>query len=344
MPLNDVVTPILARLVSGQELLDTDVEAVMAEILGGRVDPVQSAGFLVALRTKGETEGELAALVRAMHRHARHVVVEPGAVDTCGTGGDRSGTINISTIGAIIAAAAGARVVKHGNRAASSQCGSADVLEALGVRIDCGPEGVARCVREVGIGFCLAPVYHPGMRHLGPVRKELGVATTFNYLGPLLNPARVTRQVVGVSDPAMAARMLHALHASGSERAMIVHGDDGLDELTTTTTSTIYEVVGGQVRVTTLDPTDLGLARVSPDELVGGDAETNADAARAVVGGQPGARREVALLNAAAALVVSDVAPDFAAGVAAAADAVDRGAAARVLDGLVRVSNEVGDD
>ncbi|MFM7224244.1 MAG: anthranilate phosphoribosyltransferase [Actinomycetota bacterium] len=344
MPLNDIVTPVLARLTRREELLATEVEAVIAEILGGRVEPVQAAGFLVALRTKGETEGEIAALVRAMHRHARSVEVEPGAVDTCGTGGDRAGTINVSTLAAIVAAAAGARVVKHGNRAASSQCGSADVLEALGVRIDCGPEGVARCVREAGIGFCFAPVYHPGMRHLGPVRKELGVPTTFNYLGPLLNPARVTRQVVGVSDPEMAGRMLHALHASGSERAMIVHGDDGLDELTTTTTSTVYELVGGQVRTSTVDPADLGLTRVAPETLRGGDAAHNADAVRAVLGGQPGPRREVAVLNAAAALVVADLVPDLAAGVAAAGAAIDRGAAAAVLDALVRASNEAGDD
>ncbi|HEY5173420.1 MAG TPA: anthranilate phosphoribosyltransferase, partial [Acidimicrobiia bacterium] len=206
--MNEVLTPILARVTRGTELLPEEIEAALGEILEGRVADVQAAGFIVALRTKGESVEELAALVRTMHRYAEHVDVAAGAIDTCGTGGDRSGTVNVSTMAALIAAGAGARVVKHGNRAASSRCGSADVLEALGVAIELGPTGVSRCVAEAGIGFCLAPRYHPAMRFLGPARKALGVPTTFNFLGPLANPAHVKRQAVGVSDETMATRML----------------------------------------------------------------------------------------------------------------------------------------
>ncbi len=257
---NPVLTPILARLTRREKLSDDEVTAALGEILEGRVVDVQAAGFIVALRTKGETAEELAALVRTMHQYSTRVAVTVDAIDTCGTGGDRSGSVNVSTMAALIAAGTGAHVVKHGNRAASSKCGSADVLEALGVAIELGPAGVARCVDEAGVGFCLAPRYHPAMRFLGPARGALGVATTFNFLGPLLNPARVRRQVVGVSDAAMAPRMLATLHALGTERAMVFHGDDGLDELTTTGTSTVHELVDGVVRTTVIDPLELGIA------------------------------------------------------------------------------------
>src|SRR5438477_5385418 len=280
--MNEVLTPILARVTRGTELLPEEIEAALAEILEGRVADVQAAGFIVALRTKGETESELAALVRAMHRFATHIDVPEGAIDTCGTGGDRSGTINVSTMAALIAAGAGARVVKHGNRAQSSKCGSADVLEGLGVAIELGPDGVARCVEEAGVGFCLAPRYHPAMRFLGPARRELGVPTTFNFIGPLANPARVTRQVVGVSDHAMAAKMLGTLRELGAVHAMVFHGDDGLDELTTTGTSTVHELADGAVRTFTLDPLDVGITVAEPAALVGGDAGTNASVVRAV--------------------------------------------------------------
>src|SRR5258706_8873535 len=227
--MNEVLTPILARVTRGTELLPEEIETALTEILEGRVSDIQAAGFIVALRTKGESVEELAALVRTMHRYAEHVDVAAGAIDTCGTGGDRSGTVNVSTMAALIAAGAGARVVKHGNRAASSKCGSADVLEALGVAIELGPEGVERCVAEVGIGFCLAQKYHPALRFMGPARRELGVPTTFNFLGPLANPARVKRQTVGVSDPAMAERVVAVLEANGTQHAWVFHGDDGLD-------------------------------------------------------------------------------------------------------------------
>jgi anthranilate phosphoribosyltransferase len=337
---NEVLAPILARLTRGATLSDGEIGAALGEILEGRVADVQAAGFIVALRTKGETEDELAALVRTMHRYSTHVAVPDGAIDTCGTGGDRSGTVNVSTMAALIAVGAGARVVKHGNRAASSQCGSADVLEALGVAIELGPEGVARCVEVAGVGFCLAPRYHPAMRFLGPARKELGVPTTFNFLGPLLNPARVRRQVVGVSDEKMAARMLGTLKALGAVHAMVFHGDDGLDELTTTGTSTVYELVDGNVRTFTLDALDLGIGRATAAKLSGGDIPMNAGAITSVLAGEKGAHRDVALLNAAAALVVAGIAPDLGTGVEAAAASIDGGHAARALEALVRVSNE----
>ena len=338
--MNEVLTPILARVTRGTELLPEEIDAAMAEILEGRVADIQAAGFIVALRTKGESVEELTALVRTMHRYAQHVEVAAGAIDTCGTGGDRSGTINVSTMAALIAAGAGARVVKHGNRAQSSKCGSADVLEALGVVIELGPEGVSRCVAEAGIGFCFAPRYHPAMRFLGPARKELAVPTTFNFLGPLANPAHVKRQAVGVSDETMATRMLGALRLLGTEQAMVFHGDDGLDELTTSTTSTIHELVDGEVRSFTLDPLDLGIPRASADTFAGGDAPANADAIHAVLAGEKGSHRDIAVLNAAAALVVAGLASDLGAGVEAAAAAIDDGRATRALETLVRVSNE----
>jgi anthranilate phosphoribosyltransferase len=337
---NEVLTPILARLTRGAELSSDDIDAAIAEILEGRVADVQAAGFIVALRTKGETESELAALVRAMLRYSVPVADSADAIDTCGTGGDRSGTINVSTLAALIAAGAGVKVVKHGNRAASSQCGSADVLEALGVAIDIAPEQVAKCVRQAGVGFCLAPRYHSGMRFLGPARKELGVPTTFNFLGPLLNPARVKRQAVGVSDAAMASKMLRALHALGTERAMVFYGDDGLDELTTTTTSTVYELVDGEVCSYTIDPLDFGFARASHAQLLGSDALANARAVEAVLAGEKGAHRDIAMLNAAAAIVVAGAADGLPAGVDAAAASIDSGGAARALAGMIATSNE----
>lgn len=337
--MNEVLTPILARVTRGTELLPEEIEAAVAEILEGRVADIQAAGFIVALRTKGESVEELAALVRTMHKYAEHVDVAAGAIDTCGTGGDRSGTINVSTMAAIIAAGAGARVVKHGNRAQSSKCGSADVLEALGVSIELGPDGVSRCVTEAGIGFCLAPRYHPAMRFLGPARKELGVPTTFNFLGPLANPAHVRRQAVGVSDETMATRMLGALRVLGAEQAMVFHGDDGLDELTTSTTSTVHELVDGEVRTFNLDPLDYGIARASADTLAGGDATANASAIRAVLGGEKGSHRDIAVLNTGAALVVAGLVPDIGSGIEAAAAAIDDGRAGRALETLVRVSN-----
>ncbi|MDQ1466670.1 MAG: anthranilate phosphoribosyltransferase [Actinomycetota bacterium] len=341
--MNQIITPVLAKLVRRTDVDGDEIEAAFGEILAGRASDIEAAGFAVALRTKGETITELAAMVRTMLRFATTIDDADGAIDTCGTGGDRAGTVNVSTIAALIAAGAGARVVKHGNRAASSQCGSADVLEALGIPIELGPAGVEACVAEVGIGFCLAQRYHPALRFMGPARRELGVPTTFNFLGPLANPARVRRQAVGVADPAMAERVVAVLEANGAERAWVFYGDDGLDELTTTTTSTVYELHDGDVRRFTLDPAEFGVARAEAVDLAGGDAKTNADAVRAVLDGKPGPVRDVALVNAAAALVVADRVDGFAAGMECARDAVDSGAAALVLDDWIRIGRVAAD-
>jgi anthranilate phosphoribosyltransferase len=335
--MNEILTPILARLTRGDELSPDEIDAATGEIFEGRVSEVQAAGFIVALRTKGETADELAALVRAMHRFSTPVNVPDGAIDTCGTGGDRSGTVNVSTMAALIAAGAGARVVKHGNRAQSSQAGSADVFETLGVAIELGPDGVSRCVEEAGVGFCFAPRYHPAMRFLGPARKELAVPTTFNFLGPLANPARVRRQAVGVSDPTRATRMLGTLRALGTERAMVFSGDDGLDELTTTTTSTVHELVDGNLHEYKIDPLDVGIERSEAEDLCGGNAETNAGVLRDVLAGEAGPCRDIAVLNAAAALMVAGKATDLAGGVDMAVASLDGGAAAHALETLVRV-------
>jgi anthranilate phosphoribosyltransferase len=260
-------------------------------------------------------------------------------VDIVGTGGDRAHTINVSTLSALVVAGSGGRVCKHGNRAASSATGSADLLEALGVRIDCGPAEVARCVAEAGIGFCFAPRFHPAMRHAGPPRRELGIATAFNFLGPLANPAGVRRLMIGVADPSMAERMVGVLAARGSERVLVVHGDDGLDELTVSTTSTVVELRDGDVREYSVDPQELGITPAPTEALVGGDPATNATLARRVLAGDAGPHRDVVCLNAGAGLVVAGMADDLAAGVKAAQAAIDGGGAAAALERLVAVSN-----
>jgi anthranilate phosphoribosyltransferase len=329
----------LGPLTAGSDLTSVQARAAMADILEGNATSAQIAGFIVALRMKGETVEELTGLLQAMLGAAETVPLDGSSlVDTCGTGGDRSHTINVSTIAALVVAGAGGRVCKHGNRAASSACGSADLLERLGVQIDLGPEGVARCVEEAGIGFCFAPRYHTAMRHAIPTRRELGVPTVFNFLGPMANPARVQRQVLGVSDPAMAERMAHVLEANGATRALVVYGHDGLDELTTTATSTVLELRDGSVRTYVVDPAGLGLAVAEPAALRGGDAATNADLARRVLDGDPGPHRDIVALNAAAGLVASGVADDLVDGLAAAVASLDDGAAGRALDRLVEVS------
>lgn len=334
---------VLGPLTAGADLSAEAAGAAMAEILDGAAAPSQIAGFIVALRMKGETVDELTGLVRAMLDAAERVTLpDPSAaIDIVGTGGDRAHTINVSTLAALVAAGAGARVCKHGNRAASSACGSADLLEALGVRIDLGPEGVAACVTAAGMGFCFAPRFHPAMRHAIPVRRELGVPTVFNFLGPMANPAGVKRLVIGVADPSMADRMIHVLAANGATRALVVYGHDGLDELTTTTTSAVLELRDGEIREYVVDPADLGIATVEPGQLVGGDASTNAGLARAVLAGDKGPHRDVVLLNAAAGLVAAEVVDDLAAGIEAAAASIDEGRAGAVVDHLVEVSGGV---
>ena len=332
---------VLGTLSAGGDLDRARARAVMAEILDGAATPAQIAGFIVALRMKGETVEELGGLVEAMLAAAERVELAPGldAVDIVGTGGDRVHTINVSTLAALVVAGAGARVCKHGNRAASSSTGAADVLEALGVRIDCGPEEVARCVAEAGIGFCFAPRFHPAMRHAGPPRRELGIATAFNFLGPLANPAGVRRLMIGVADSSMSERMVGVLAARGSERVMVVHGDDGLDELTVSTTSTVVELRDGEVREYPVDPKELGIAPAPTEALVGGDPATNAELARRVLAGDAGPHRDVVCLNAAAGLLVAGMVDDLADGLQAARAAIDGGGAADALDRLVAVSN-----
>ena len=335
---------VLGRVAAGHHLAAEEAGAALSEILDGNATPAQIAAFMFGLRCKGETVDEMSGMVGAMLAASEKVVLPADlserVVDTCGTGGDRSGTINVSTIAALIVSGAGVPVCKHGGRAASSQAGSADVLEALGVVIDLGPAGVARCVIEAGIGFCFAPRYHPAMRHAGPVRRELGVPTAFNFLGPLANPARVRRQVVGVGDPDMAPRMAGVLAAGGSARVMIVHGAGGLDELSTAGPSTVHSFSSGdgEFREEVIDPGALGLAPASIEDLRGGDAETNAALARAVLEGELGPRRDIVLLNAAAGLVVGGACSDLREGLVLAAAVVDDGRAAGCLDRLVSVS------
>jgi anthranilate phosphoribosyltransferase len=334
---------VLRRLIAGDDLSSSEAGAALADVLDGAATPAQIAAFVVALRMKGETVAEMSGLVQAMLQAAEPVPLPPdlGAVDTCGTGGAssrRAAAFNVSTIASFVIAGGGVAVCKHGNRAASSTCGSADVLEALGMVIDLGPEGVARCVVEAGMGFCFAPRFHPSMRHAGPARRQLGVPTVFNFLGPLANPAGVSRQVLGVSDPGMAEKMIGVLEAKGADRALVVYGHDGLDELTTTTTSTVLELRDGTVRVSTVDPSDLGISRADPASIGGGDAASNRDLTLRVLDGERGPHRDLVLLNAAAGFVAAGAAGDLAEGYDAASASVDEGAAARVLDRVVAVS------
>jgi anthranilate phosphoribosyltransferase len=332
---------VIGRLLRREDLPDDLVEQAMSTILAGDATDAQIAAFAVGLRAKGETAAELAALVRTMLQFAEHVDLsdlDGPLVDTCGTGGDGAGTVNVSTMAAVVVAAAGVRVAKHGGRAASSKCGSVDVLESLGVVIDLGPEGVARCVREVGIGFCFAQRFHPAMRFAAPVRRELGTPTTFNFLGPLANPAGADRRIVGVSDPVMAERVIRTLATLGVERALVFFGHDGLDELTVTTTSTVYELERGDVRIYDVDPVDLGIPHAELGSLAGGDAAGNAQAVHQVLAGAAGPIRDIVALNSAAGLLVADAVPDLAAGVEQARAVIDDGRAAATLEAFVRVS------
>jgi anthranilate phosphoribosyltransferase len=342
---------VLGRLIAGDELTADEAQCVLGVILAGDATPAQIAAFVTALRVKGETIDEMSGFVRAMLDAAELLEVPGDLVDTCGTGGDRSSSINVSTMSAFVVAGAGARVCKHGGRAATSIAGSADVLEALGVVIDLGPPGVTRCIDEAGMGFCFAPRYHPAMRFAGPVRRELGVPTIFNFLGPLANPGRARFQVVGVSDPAMADKMIGVLAGNGSRRAMVVHGADHLDELSTTGPTDVVELLDigedgasvpleTRVRRSTVDATDFGLAKVSVADLRGADAATNAAIVGEVLSGGKGPHRDIVVFNAAAGLVVAGLADDLAAGVEHAGAVIDDGRALRVLETLVHVSQE----
>ncbi len=326
---------VLGRLADGIDISRDEARLAMDEIMAGEATPAQIAAFIVSLRTKGETVEEMTGLVESMRAAAVSVDLDLPVVDTAGTGGDRSGTFNISTTAAFVAAGAGARVAKHGNRSASSRCGSADLLEALGVAIELEPAETARLVRETGFGFFFAPRYHPAMRHAGPVRRELGIPTVFNFLGPLANPAGATRQVIGVSDPEMAARMIGVLQRLGSEYAFVVHGEDGLDEVTTTAPTYIHRLRNGEITHAEFTPEDFGVPRARTEDLLGGSVEENVEITRAVLAGTRGPWRDATLVNASPAIVAAGLASGFVEGVERAAESIDSGAAAGVLAAVV---------
>jgi anthranilate phosphoribosyltransferase len=329
----------LAQLLDGHDLSRDEARAVMNEIMDGEATPAQIGGFLVALRLKGETADEITGCAEAMREHV--LAVRPGRddlVDTAGTGGDGARTINISTAAALVAAAAGAGVAKHGNRAVSSASGSADVLEALGFRLELPPARIERSIDELGFGFLFAPTHHPAMRHAAPVRQELATRTVFNVLGPLTNPAGARAQVVGVYAPTLVRTIAEVLAQLGAARAFVVHGARGIDELSPAGPNLVCEVVDGGVRERVIDPLELGVPRCDPNELRGGSPDENAAAIRAVLEGEDGGRRSAILLNAAGAIAAGGHARDLREGLGLAKDAVDSGAAATRLEELIRFS------
>jgi anthranilate phosphoribosyltransferase len=332
---------LLTRLLARHDLTAAEARAAMATILAGDATAAQLIGFVVALRAKGETADELSGLLDAVLEAAELVPLtaeqQEAAVDIVGTGGDRSHSINVSTMAALVAAGAGATLCKHGARAASSKCGTADVLEELGVAVELSPVGVKRCVDEAGIGFCFAPRFHPAFRFAAPSRREIGIPTVFNLLGPMANPGRVRRQVIGVADPAFAERMLQTLRSHGATTAWVVHGE-GLDELTTTGPSSVLALADGEVSRFEVDPTTYGLERVDGSALTGGTRADNADTVRRVLAAERGAHRDIVVLNAGAAIVVAGLAESLADGIERAASSIDTGAAQAALDRLVAVS------
>jgi anthranilate phosphoribosyltransferase len=336
---------LLGQLLRGEDLATPDTAWAMREVMTGEATPAQVAAFVVALRAKGETPDEVAGLVETMLEQAAPVSVPGRVVDTCGTGGDRAHTVNISTMAALVVAGAGVPVVKHGNRAASSACGSADLLEELGVVVDLPPAAIGPCLADAGIAFCFAPVFHPGMRHAALPRRDIGVPTVFNILGPLTNPARPAAQAVGVSDARLAPVMAGVLAARGVD-ALVFRGDDGLDELTTTATSTVWVVAGGQVTRESFDPSALGIDRATAEDLRGADAAYNAKVARDLLAGAGGPVRDAVLLNAAAAVAAYDggdgpLVDRLRAGLDRAAAALSDGRAAAALERWATVSGEL---
>ena len=327
------------RAAAREDLSAAQAEAALEEILTGGVSPALVAALLVALRMKGEAVEEIVGFARALRRRAEPVECGPDPrplVDTCGAGGDGAHTFNISTATAFVVAGAGARVAKHGNRSVSSRCGSADVLEELGVQVARPAIEVARCIQEIGIGFMFAPAFHPAMRHVQPVRLELKMRTIFNILGPLVNPARAEFQVVGVFEPRLVRQVAEALGRLGVRRGLVVHGSDGLDEITTTGPTLAAVVQDGAVREETLEPEDFGVTRGRPEDLRGGDRVENAAIIRAILRGETGPRRDIVVVNAAAALVTAGMAADWRAGVVLARESIDSGRARAALSGLVQ--------
>ena len=332
-------TPLFEKLQRRQDLTEQEASGAMAEIMDGRAQPSQIAALLVALAMKGERPAEIVGFARTMRERAVKIRVPQGTiVDTCGTGGDRANTFNVSTVAALIVAACGLTVAKHGNRSVSSRCGSADVFEALGVKIDAPPDAVERTLDRAGMAFLFAPTFHPSMKHAAPTRRELGIRTAFNLLGPLTNPAGASRQIVGVPRPELTELVAHALAMLGSDRAWVVHGADGLDEISTTGYTKVSEARNGAVRTFYLHPADVGLHKTTPDALRGGEPAHNAGIAREVLAGAHGPARDIVLFNAGAMLLVAERARDLRDGIRVAAEALDSGGARMVLDRLVAES------
>lgn len=330
--------PHIAKVAAGTPLTFDEARDAFAIIMSGEATPGQIGGLLMALRVRGETVDEIAGAVAAMRSRMLAVIAPPGAVDIVGTGGDNSHSVNISTGSAFVVAGAGVPVAKHGNRGLSSQTGAADVLMALGVKLELTPDHIGACIAEAGIGFMFAPAHHPAMRHVGPIRADLGTRTIFNLLGPLSNPAGVTRQMVGVFAPEWVRPVAETLKALGTARAWVAHGD-GLDEIATSGETIVAQLIDGTITETVLTPEQVGLKRHAKSDLRGGDAAFNAEAMRQMLSGRPGAYRDTVLMNAGAGLVVAGSATDIVDGVAQAADAIDSGRAAAVLARLVDVSN-----
>ena len=332
----------IEKVVSGGSLSFSEAAEVMEEVMSGEASPAQIAAFITALRLKGETVAEISGLASVMRAKAVPVKVDPPLVDTCGMGGDNTQTFNISTAVALVAAGAGLRVAKHGNRAMSSRCGSADVLEALGVKTDLGAEAVAECIAKVGIGFMLAPVFHPAMRFATAPRREIGIRTVFNILGPLTNPARAEFQVIGVSTPELGAKVAQALHHLGTRRALVVHGCDGLDEISIGAKSVVWEVKeSGVLPPYEVSPQEFGFKEAGLSEIRGGTPQHNAQVLRRVLGGERGAKRDVVAMNAAAALVVGGKAEDLREGARLAEEVIDGGGALEKLSALVTLSQSL---
>lgn len=336
-----MVVSALPRLAAGGSLEREEAREVMLTLMRGEASDAQIAALLMGLRVKGESPDELAGFAEAMRESAVELRVEGGPLaDTCGTGGDGMGTFNISTTAAFIAAGAGLRIAKHGNRGVSSRCGSADVLEALGVRVEIEPERVRECIESVGMGFLYAPRFHPAMRHVMPARREMGIPTVFNLLGPLTNPAHATCQVLGASTAERASLLAHTLASLGVERAFVVHGSDGMDEFTIAGANQVWEIRQGEVTNYLVDPEDLGIPRATAAELAGGDADENARIVRSILSGEEqGPRLRVSLLNAAAVLVAGGLAEDLRDGLGLAESAVRQGAALKILERMVGFTN-----
>ena len=336
-----MIREMIGRLTEGRSLTQEEAVEVMNEIMEGEATPAQIAAFITALRIKGETVDEITGMAVTMRQKSLKVSTDGLLVDTCGTGGDGQNTINVPTSAALVAAAAGVKIAKHGNRAASSACGSADVLEAHGVKVDLSPEGVKRCMEEVGFGFMFAPVFHPAMGHAAGPRREIGIRTVFNILGPLTNPASAHAQLVGVADPKLGEVMAQALGRLGTQRFMVVHGEEGLDEISIAGPTRVWELADGQVRTSTITPEEAGLTRSSIKGILGGSVEQNARLFREVLQGKGGPMLGVVLLNAAAALVVGNAAVDLKEGVEKARATVTSGAALSKLEALAKLSQSL---